>query len=300
MFSEYGGEELEEETIMPLVKLKDFYPDSDSIESDSRNDIKNFEVCTQGDEKVGSVDSILVDDREGRIRYLVVDTGFWIFGKKVLLPIGLANVNYTEQRVYVDGLSKDQVEDLPNLDDLERVDRDYEEQVRGVYRPIVANRGTVPTNEVYDRENYSYDQEPQLYGMNAQNHRELKLYEERLIADKQRRKTGEVRVGKHVETETARVSVPVEQERVVIERNRPTGRTQIDPDKADFGDQEVTRMEVYEETPDIHKEAFVREQVQVRKTIDHDVADAQEEVRREELDIDTQGRPVVDKKSKPV
>jgi uncharacterized protein (TIGR02271 family) len=285
---------------MPLVKLKDFYPDSDSVEADSRNDIKNFEVYTQGDEKVGSVDSILVDDQEGRIRYLVVDTGFWIFGKKVLLPIGLANVNYTEQQVYVDGLSKDQVENLPNLDDLERVDRDYEEQVRGVYRPIAANRGTVPTDEVYNRENYSYDQEPQLYGMNDQNHRELKLYEERLIADKQRRKTGEVRVGKHIETETARVSVPVEQERVVIERNRPTGRTQIDPDKADFGDREVTRMEVYEETPDIHKETFVREQVQVRKTIDRDVADAEEEVRREELDIDTQGRPVVDKKSKPV
>jgi len=34
--------------------------------------------------------------------------------------------------------------------------------------------------------------------------------EERLIANKQRVKTGEVAVSKHIETETARVSVPIE------------------------------------------------------------------------------------------
>lgn len=152
---------------MPLVKLNDFYPDLQSVETDGRNDIKDFELCTQGDKKVGSVNNILVDDREGWIRYLVVDTGFWFFGKKVLLPMGLANINYTEQRVYVDDLSKDQVENLPNLDDLERVDQDYEEQVRGVYRSIAANRSVVPTDAVYDRENYSYAQEPQLYGLNG-------------------------------------------------------------------------------------------------------------------------------------
>lgn len=46
----------------------------------------------------------------------------------------------------------------------------------------------------------------------------IKLYEERLVADKKRAKTGEVAIGKRVETETANVSVPIEKERVVIER----------------------------------------------------------------------------------
>ena len=53
-------------------------------------------------------------------------------------------------------------------------------------------------------------------------------------------------------------------------------------------------MEVYEETPDIHKEAFVREEVRVTKVVDQDTVTAEEQLRREELDVDTQGRPVID------
>ena len=39
--------------------------------------------------------------------------------------------------------------------------------------------------------------------MNDQNHKTLKLYQERLVANKTRAKAGEVTIGKHVETETA-------------------------------------------------------------------------------------------------
>ena len=62
-----------------------------------------------------------------------------------------------------------------------------------------------------------------------------------------------------------------------------------------FHEGEVARVDVYEETPDIHKEAFVREEVRVRKEVDQKVVNAEEQLRREELDVDTQGRPVVDK-----
>lgn len=125
----------------------------------------------------------------------------------------------------------------------------------------------------------------------------LKLYEERLVADKKRVKTGEVAIGKHVETETARVSVPVEKERVIIERISPVdaGAGVATGDIA-FGEREIARVEVYEETPEIYKEAFVREQVNVRKEVEHNVVNAEEQIRREELDVDTSGLPVVDKR----
>jgi uncharacterized protein (TIGR02271 family) len=89
--------------------------------------------------------------------------------------------------------------------------------------------------------------------------------------------------------------VPVEKEKVVIERMAPTETTAIDANAPDFHDSEVARIEVFEETPDIHKEAFVREEVQVKKVVDRDVVQAEEELRREELNVDTQGRPIVDK-----
>ncbi len=64
---------------------------------------------------------------------------------------------------------------------------------------------------VYNRGTYNYSLEPSLYDIDEQNNQSLKLYEERLVANKQRHKAGEVSIGKHVETETARVAVPVEE-----------------------------------------------------------------------------------------
>ncbi len=280
---------------MALVKLDHFYPNyTEDSDYSNVDDIKNFSVYAEGDDKVGSVSDILVDETTGRFRYFVVDTGFWVFGKKVLLPVGRSNIDYADKRIYVYGLTKEQVENLPNFDDLEKIDYDYEEQVRGVYRGSVATSGlTQPA--AYDRATYNYEQEPELYGADDSNNQNLKLYEERLIASKQRRKSGEVSIGKHVETETARVAVPVEKERVVIERTTPSSSTASSPSNA-FREGEVARVDIYEETPDIRKETVVREEVQIKKEVETSTAEAQETIRREELDIDSEGRPIVDKR----
>lgn len=265
---------------MPLHKLEEFDPNY--RETFGGDDVKALEVYTQEGTRVGSIADALVD-QDGRFRYLVIDAGFDSIGKKVLLPIGLARINYGAKRVYVDGLSKRQVEQLPDYNEQTIVDENYEEQVRSIYRS--------PTSDVaYDRESYTYQQEPALYNLNEQYHQTLRLYEERLIANKHRIKTGEVAVGKHIETETARVAIPVQKERVVIERVPTTGTgTLVDPSEIKFQEGEVARIELYEETPDIHKEAFVREEVRVRKVVDRDMVEAQDTIRREELDVNTAG-----------
>ncbi|MBV6624521.1 MAG: DUF2382 domain-containing protein [Rivularia sp. (in: Bacteria)] len=123
----------------------------------------------------------------------------------------------------------------------------------------------------------------------------VKLYEERLVADKERHKAGEVSIGKKVETETAKVAVPVEKERVVIERTTPTNETAVAPGTVDFSGKEVAHMDIYEESADINKEAFVREEVKVHKEVERDTVEAQETLRREELDIDVDGKPTIHK-----
>ncbi len=116
----------------------------------------------------------------------------------------------------------------------------------------------------------------------------IKLYEERLMVNKQREKTGEVAIGKRVETETATVAVPIERERVVVERTNAVNSAAVNPDTA-FAGGEVAQMNVYEETADITKQAFVREEVSVRKEVEHETVEAKETVRREELKVDTEG-----------
>jgi uncharacterized protein (TIGR02271 family) len=286
---------------MALYKLHDFDPNyRDTFQGD---DIKGLGVYAEGkDEKIGTISDVLVDD-EGHFRYLVVDLGFWIFGKKVLLPIGRARIDYNVDRVYAIGMTRQQAEDLPEFNERSGVDYDYEEQVRGVYRRPVDSTSAVDTSRpldasaplnasypTFNRDTYTYEQEPSLFNINERDNQTLKLYEERLIANKKRQKAGEVAIGKRVETETARVEVPLERERVVIERVTPTdaGRP-VAPGEANFREGEVARVEIYEETPDIRKEAVVREEVRVKKVVEQETSEAQATVRREELDVDTTG-----------
>lgn len=302
---------------MALYKLHDFDPNyRDHFNGD---DVKGLEVYSQtSDEKIGTVSDALVDE-QGQFRYLIIDTGFWVFGKKVILPVGMSRIDYSSHRVYA-SLTKDQVENLPAFTDDLKIDNTYEDQVRGVYRPgrstVASTTSTADASAPLDtssslyttdagvgatgttrQDMYAYDQDPAMYNLNDRDHQTLRLYEERLIANKQRMKTGEVAVGKRVETETQRVSVPVEKERVIVERTTPSDvGTAVTPGEATFQNAEVARMEVYEEVADIRREPFVREEVQVRKEVTQEQVDREEQVRREELDINTNGDPIMDKR----
>jgi uncharacterized protein (TIGR02271 family) len=302
---------------MALYRIKDFDPDYRNHFEE--HDIKGLDLYSNN-EKIGSVDDVLVDD-EGQFRYLIINTGIWILGKKVLFPIGQARIDYNDRRVYADNLTKAQVESLPEFTDDMTVDYDHEEQVRGVYRSSLPNvqqdapasygvgyagadsaPNTLNTSPIldleagyagYDRDTYTYDKEPDLYALNDQNHPNLKLYEERLVTSKSRRKAGDAVISKRVETETAHASVSVDKERVVIERVPASSEAVVTPGEANFQSGEVSRMEVYEEVPEFHKEAFVREEVRVSKVVDQETATAEEKLRREELDVDIDGHPVV-------
>ncbi len=271
---------------MALLKLKDFDPNY--RETFGGDDLNGLDVYTQGtNDKIGTISDVLVD-HDGHFRYLVLEIGFWVFGKKVLLPIGRAQHDHNARRVTV-SLTKEQAEALPEYNENMAVDDNQEQQVRGVYSPTASTTGATAAQASH----------ASLYDLNDRDHQNIKLYEERLIANKNRAKTGEVAVGKRVETQTAKVSVPIEKERVVVERvTSPDAGKAVDPGTVNFGEGEVARMEIYEETPDIHKEAFVREEVKVTKVVDKETVEAQETLRREELDVNTQGRPVVDSPDK--
>ena len=284
---------------MALAKIADLYP---NYKEDifGGEDIKSFSVYDYTNDKIGSVHDIIVDE-SGRFRYLVLDTGFWIFGKKVLLPVGRASIDYSQQRVYAKGLTKEQAENLPQYDDNMTIDYDYEERVRMVYRgKDYAPDNTVYAEEAggYDSGAYTYEKEPTLYAHQEEeidDRQNLKLYEERLIANKERFRAGAVSIGKRVETESATVSVPVEKEKIVIERSTATDGTVVTPGEATFAEGEVARVEVYEETASVEKQAFVREEVNVRKEVEQDTVSARETIRREELEVETDGDAVIDR-----
>lgn len=81
--------------------------------SGSGEELVGFSVeATDG--HIGKVDGATADtDRYS----LVVDTGFWIFGKKRLVPAGMVErIELSEEKVYV-RMTKDEVKEAPEYHD---------------------------------------------------------------------------------------------------------------------------------------------------------------------------------------
>jgi hypothetical protein len=75
-------------------------------------DVEGFEVAaTDGD--IGKVDEATYDVGSS---YIVVDTGPWIFGRKVLLPAGVIEMVDLDSRKVAVRLTKDQIKDSPEYD----------------------------------------------------------------------------------------------------------------------------------------------------------------------------------------
>jgi hypothetical protein len=86
------------------------FRDNEAVIAEGRA-LSGFKVhAPDGD--IGKVDEASMEVGASQI---VVDTGPWIFGRRVLLPAGcIERIDWTEEEVYVDR-TKDQIKDSPEL-----------------------------------------------------------------------------------------------------------------------------------------------------------------------------------------
>ena len=81
----------------------------------------------------GSIGTIDESSHEVGASYLVVDTGPWIFGTKVMIPAGsVTSVNPDQRKVYVE-LSKDEIKDAPEFDEHALHDEAYRSRLGSYY-----------------------------------------------------------------------------------------------------------------------------------------------------------------------
>jgi hypothetical protein len=93
-------------------------------------DITGYDVETV-DGKIGTVDETTYENGEGA---LVVDTGFWIFGKKRMLPAGVVDGIDEEARAITVSCSKEEVRSAPEYDASRRDHPDYRDAVGSHYQ----------------------------------------------------------------------------------------------------------------------------------------------------------------------
>lgn len=169
------------ENNMVLSRLDNFDPRY--REAFGNHDIHQFVVCTDRDELVGRVIDGLADEA-GHLRYLVVELDSAIAPKQVLLPIERFRVDSNAGKLYLNGLSSAQVASLP------------------AYDPAYGNK----TNSFVTPE-------PNGQGGATET---VRLLEEQLTVNREKRKLGEVIVRKEIETRI--VEVPVRREKLIVEQ----------------------------------------------------------------------------------
>ena len=92
-------------------------------------DLNGFKVEAL-DGEIGSIDE---KSNEVGSSYIVVDTGPWIFGKKVLLPAGVIDrVDLNDRRLFVTR-TKDEIQNAPEFDETRYTDPTYRNEIGSYY-----------------------------------------------------------------------------------------------------------------------------------------------------------------------
>ena len=109
------------------------YRDTSSLGTNIANvDITGFGVEAL-DGGIGKIDEATYETGSS---YVVVDTGPWIFGKKVMLPAGVVkSIDEAEEKIFVNR-TKDEIKNSPEFDDSMISDDSYRGQL-GSYLSLI-------------------------------------------------------------------------------------------------------------------------------------------------------------------
>jgi hypothetical protein len=94
--------------------------------------IKGYAIAAS-DGRLGTVSDFLFDDASWLVRWLVVDTGHWLSGRKVLLPPFVLGHLDPKQREFSVDLTMQQVKDSPDIDTDRPVSRQIEANIYDYY-----------------------------------------------------------------------------------------------------------------------------------------------------------------------
>ena len=85
------------------------------------------------DGDIGHVEDFIVETETWAVQYMIIDTGNWLPGKKVLIaPHWVQAIDWNETKVFID-LTQHTIEKSPEYDPSEPVNRDYENRLFDYY-----------------------------------------------------------------------------------------------------------------------------------------------------------------------
>jgi len=264
-----------------------------------------YTVYDQNYDKIGKVDDLFVDEND-QPEYIGVKMGF-LGTRSTLIPMDLARVNDERQLIEV-AADKETVKSGPSFDDDREITPDFEIEVYsyfGLQRSDAAENGAYYSDEetagtgtagpgitMGDIESGTFREHPPgeegVYdqaGSDPEDELRVQRTEEELTAGTREREAGALNVRKRVRIDHETVEAPTRHEEVTVERVPVEGEATAS--EAEIGDEEV-RVPVTEEEVVVEKRPVAKEEIRVRKDVVEDVETVEEDVRREEVDVEDQ------------
>jgi len=234
--------------------------DADGFDvAENEPDIRGWDVVVSDGTKIGEVDDLMVDTAAMKARYIDIELDRKALGiddaRHALVPIERADLDTNDKHVLLRGIDRQSVLQLQGVD-IERA-RSWHESTPAVAR-------TESTNAAAGTERSRLTRSAE----------ELKIGKRMVQA-------GEVRVGKHVETEHVTETVARERERVRVERRPASPGASTSPQ---FGDDEIV-VPVMEEEVIVEKRPVVKEELVIAKERVTEQQEVGAELRHEEFDI---------------
>jgi len=271
-----------------------------------------YTVYDQAGEKIGKVDDLFVDEQDNP-EYIGVKMGF-LGTRSTLIPMDIAQVDDASSRITVSA-DKHTVKDGPAFDDDHEITPAYEEQVRSYYGLGSVRGATEERAGAYggyyaaeehhpgvamgdtDQSGTFREHDPAEEGiaepdgdLEDEDELRVKRSEEELRAGTREREAGALNVRKRVRTERERLEVPTRREEVTVERVPVEGEAA----EAEIGDYEV-RIPLTEEEVVVEKRPVAKEEIRIRKDVVEETEVVEEDVRREEVDVDDQSERRLDR-----
>lgn len=109
------------------------------------NALRGYSVQTKESDVAGTVYDFYFDDSSWTLRYMVVSTGTWLPGRRVLIsPVAFGQPDWIRQTFPVH-LTKDQIKGSPDVDTHKPISRQEEEKLASYYRWPVYWTGSIGT-----------------------------------------------------------------------------------------------------------------------------------------------------------
>jgi uncharacterized protein (TIGR02271 family) len=249
--------------------------------------VRSWQGATMVDpdgDRIGTVESIYVDDQTGEPEWALVNTG--LFGtKSSFVPLAQASDRNGDVQV---PYQKQLVKDAPRIDPDQHLSEAEEQQLWAHYGLDYDTGYTTDTTD-RDRDGVYDDVQDTAVGRDVSGPTTddaMTRSEEELRVGTTPRERGRVRLRKYVTTEQVTQTVPVQREELRVEREPITDANLGAATSGPAISEEEHEVTLREETPVVEKRVVPRERVRLDKESVTEQEQVGGEVRKEQIEVE--------------